>query len=92
MATMAGVTKRSHDASRKDVVFELEGDPMLSEFDIGVVVKDGGDTDRHCAKCVDEAGGGKGRQAGLRSSWGRRRHSTQPDHETHRFGNRARCR
>lgn len=41
MATMAGVTKRSDDATRKDVVFELEWDPMLSEYDIGVAVKDG---------------------------------------------------
>lgn len=41
MATLARVTKRSDDAIRKDVAFELEWDPMLSELDIGVVVKDG---------------------------------------------------
>jgi osmotically-inducible protein OsmY len=41
LATLARVTKRSDDAIRKDVAFELEWDPMLSEQDIGVVVKDG---------------------------------------------------
>src|SRR5260370_1641394 len=41
MATLASVTKRSDDTIRKDVAFELEWDPVLSDQDIGVVVKDG---------------------------------------------------
>src|SRR5260370_11615636 len=41
MATLASVTKRSDDTIRKDVAFELEWDPVLSDQDIGLAVKDG---------------------------------------------------
>ena len=41
MATSSTITKKSDDAIRKDVVSELEWDPVLAEQDIGVAVKDG---------------------------------------------------
>src|SRR5579863_1108245 len=41
MATLTSVRKLSDDAVRKDVIFELQWDPKLSEADIGVAVVDG---------------------------------------------------
>ena len=41
MAALAEVTKRTDEAIRKDVMFELQWDPKLADCDIAVAVNDG---------------------------------------------------
>ena len=66
MATLASATMKSDDAIRRDVIRQLEWEPALSHYDIGVAVNGGVVTSPVWRQASGQMRGRTGREARIR--------------------------